>query len=224
MGKKTNPSKIQTDGLNQPPFPKASWAAAAFFGLLFAYLGLLLTNQELGPFDQEITKIILAYRSPVITRWMKIITDMGSFHILAGITIPLVFWLVVFKKRYLDGIMMSLALPSSHGLTLLLKSTFFRARPDFSNLVSAPGYSFPSGHAMVSLVFYGMLAYLLTVNGLRYRNAAFAYFCLAALVMLIGISRIYLGVHYPSDVAAGFAAGAAWMIFCVSAWRVLRRR
>jgi len=93
-------------------------------------------------------------------------------------------------------------------------------------MVVATGYSFPSGHAMVSLCFYGMLAFLIARRvkkwQYRYGIAILTMFFIAA----IGVSRIYLGVHYPSDIAAGFAAGAVWLTFTISLlwwWEEQRR-
>ncbi|UOK59735.1 phosphatase PAP2 family protein [Bacillus sp. OVS6] len=94
---------------------------------------------------------------------------------------------------------------------------FKRDRPTFNPLITESGYSFPSGHSMVSFSFLGILAYLLTLmvkkKSLKVLIMALFFF----IVFLIGFSRIYLGVHYPSDVIAGFAAGGAWLVICIVA-------
>ncbi|HWQ61496.1 MAG TPA: phosphatase PAP2 family protein, partial [Negativicutes bacterium] len=101
-------------------------------------------------------------------------------------------------------------------LNFLLKHLFERARPDMFTVISVTGYSFPSGHAMVSLCFYGMVAYLLCRHLPRLAPQLLVYGLTAALVTAVGFSRIYLGVHYPSDVLGGYIAGGTWLLFCVS--------
>lgn len=93
----------------------------------------------------------------------------------------------------------------------MLKLVFRRPRPDVLRLVEQSGYSFPSGHAMNSMIFYGLAAYLLVRRGRHWSRYLVAGF-VAVLVLLIGLSRIYLGVHYASDVLAGFLIGAGWLI------------
>ncbi|MDT2294513.1 phosphatase PAP2 family protein [Paenibacillus larvae] len=92
-------------------------------------------------------------------------------------------------------------------------------------MVDATGYSFPSGHAMVSSSFYGFMVYLLWKHQRRKWRAAWLIPWLGAFVIfLIGFSRIYVGVHYPSDVLAGFAAGGIWLIGCIAADKILQER
>jgi undecaprenyl-diphosphatase len=96
-------------------------------------------------------------------------------------------------------------------ISLTLKAVFQRARPALAPLVGAAGYSFPSGHSMNAMVFYSAIAYL----ALRYatqRPASLLVVVLSAVVVLaVGFSRVYLGVHYPADVLAGYAVGACWL-------------
>jgi undecaprenyl-diphosphatase len=109
-------------------------------------------------------------------------------------------------------------------LDLALKLAFRRPRPVWeSPYLAASGWSFPSGHAMGSLIAYGMLAYLLVLH-LRSRSARLAVAAGAILLVLaIGFTRLFLGVHYFSDVMAGYAAGTVWLAVCVSGLEVLRR-
>ena len=110
-------------------------------------------------------------------------------------------------------------------LTWLLKATFERPRPSFGDPVATAGwFSFPSGHALSSIALYGALAYLLAgaVRSRRARAAGFA--GVALLVAAIGFSRLYLGVHYLTDVLAGYSAGLAWLLFATALLRVRVRR
>jgi undecaprenyl-diphosphatase len=107
----------------------------------------------------------------------------------------------------------------------VLKQIFRRPRPAWDAPIAVSGgFSFPSGHAMVSLVAYGMLAYLVWLQ-LEHQRARVALVgCTLVLVLLIGLSRMYLGVHYFSDVIAGYAAGAVWLAACITGLEVVRRR
>jgi undecaprenyl-diphosphatase len=107
-----------------------------------------------------------------------------------------------------------------------LKLTIHRPRPGYATaLIHHATWSFPSGHAMGSLVGYGMLAYVLLLLGTRDPKArAWIVIGLGALIIAIGISRLYLGVHYFSDVVGGYAAGVLWLSACVAAVELARRR
>jgi membrane-associated phospholipid phosphatase len=117
------------------------------------------------------------------------------------------------------------AVAGSAVLNQLLKGFFQRPRPHFAHpLVVESSYSFPSGHAMESFVVYGMLAYLAVLLWLRSWEARVAVICGAALVVvLIGFSRMYLGVHYFSDVVAGYAAGGVWLSALITGAETIRR-
>ena len=116
------------------------------------------------------------------------------------------------------------ALAGSGLLSAMLKALFHRLRPEFANSwLVEPGWSVPSGHAMGSLVAYGMLAYVL-IAAWRVRFPRTIVAVSAAFVIAIGFSRLYLGVHFFSDVAAGYAAAMMWLGICVSGCEVARRR
>ena len=101
-------------------------------------------------------------------------------------------------------------------LSFLLKILFHRTRPDLFRVVQETGYSFPSGHALATMCFYGMVAFLIMRIIDSWRGRLIVMTLAVVLSILIGISRIYLGVHYPTDVIAGYAAGSMWLAFCIS--------
>lgn len=185
------------------------------FMLLFAKLAEDLIFHELNQFDQGIIFAINNFSSPLITAIMKAISTMGSSFFLISIAAVFCLFLLIVRKLFWEMAIVLIALAGSAVMDELLKHIFHRTRPEIARLVDVSGYSFPSGHAMVSFAFYGMLAYLLWINinsnAIRYFITVF----LSLLVLAIGISRIYLGVHYPSDVLAGFAAGGFWLVGCV---------
>ena len=194
---------------------------AVGFLSLFAWLAEEMLEKETGLLDQTVMAAIATFRSPLMTELMELITAMGSLTITVFITIIMGGYLLA-KRYYFDAGILIIALSGASILNWTLKLAFHRSRPLFS-LITASGYSFPSGHAMVSLVFYGMLIYLLWIRYGRSRIACLISFFLALLILLIGISRIYLGVHYPSDVLAGFAAGGFWLTGCVTGYQTLRQ-
>ena len=110
------------------------------------------------------------------------------------------------------------------GLNVVLKEIFERPRPVFETLlVEEAHYAFPSGHAMNSLITYGLLAYFIILNIENRIARIFIAFAAVLLIVLIGISRLYLGVHYLSDVIGGYAAGLVWLATSITALEVVRR-
>jgi len=111
-------------------------------------------------------------------------------------------------------------------LDMTLKYIIQRPRPVYaSTFLHSPSFSFPSGHAMESLIVYGMLAYLLAVFWTERRRTRLTIVLIAALLTVaIGVSRLYLGVHYFSDVVAGYAAGLLWLSACVTGLEMARRQ
>jgi membrane-associated phospholipid phosphatase len=102
-----------------------------------------------------------------------------------------------------------------------LKQVINRARPDAEHLVSVATLSYPSGHAMSAIAFYGFLIYLFYNFKLNVWVKTLTILILGLLILAIGISRIYLGVHYPSDIAGGYIAGFIWVIFCIVLFHVI---
>jgi membrane-associated phospholipid phosphatase len=152
---------------------------------------------------------------PWSVRLFEVVTFFGNASTLAALGLAVALLLGVLRRWSLLLGWVA-ALVGTGFLNTNLKELFRRLRPNLSEpWVTARGWSFPSGHAMGSLVAYGFLAYLIT----RITPADFprrkAIALLALLVLLIGFSRIYLGVHFLSDVIGGYAAAAVWLTFCI---------
>ena len=98
---------------------------------------------------------------------------------------------------------------------MILKRFIDRARPGIEHLVVVKTLSYPSGHAMSAMAFYGFLIYLVYHFKMHTALKGLVIFLLALLILSIGVSRIYLGVHYPSDIVGGFIAGLIWVFFCI---------
>ena len=139
------------------------------------------------------------------------ITRVGNFTTLLAVTL-LAVGILWWRRERTDAVFVAFAFAGAQVLSTGMKLGFQRERPFFPDPLSTEStYSFPSGHSLVSLAVYGSIA-LVLARRLRTRGERVLLLCTAgALVAAIGFSRIYLGVHFLTDVLAGFAAGAAWL-------------
>jgi len=188
-------------------------AASVFVIWAFAELADEVIEGESRRFDRDVLLWINAHSPEWLDGPMRLVTALGYGQVVLPLLAAIVF------AFYLKGWRLSatLLLVSTIGgslLTAALKVVFARARPElFQSDYTASLYSFPSGHATVAVGFYGTLTLILA-----YRLRGFARWAVVAggvlLVFLIGFSRLYLGVHYPTDVLAGFLAAPLWVV-CV---------
>lgn len=185
--------------------------SVALLGSLYVFLEIAdeVLEKESIFFDSIITNMITAFRSPQMTEVMLFISFLGGNYFLSLAIILMV--LVLWKTHRKDAYMFGFIFLSGVGLNLLLKEIFQRPRPDEPLIIEAL-YSFPSGHAMNSFVFYAALTYFVFFHMKNKKLGMLLSFLAGLLVFLIGISRVYLGVHYPSDVIAGFLAGLCWFV------------
>jgi undecaprenyl-diphosphatase len=171
-----------------------------------------LFENDIYKFDDFIYKYISLIISPRVTTFLKIITNLGS----ATTVIILTIGFLVFAKNKIYGKLMTLNLVIITTLNVIIKNLVSRPRPTGFRLIDETGYSFPSGHSMVSMAFYGFLIYLV-YRYIKSRNTKIILICLLSLlIVLIGISRIYLGVHYASDVVEGFCISVAYLILLIN--------
>ena len=167
--------------------------------------------------DNAIYETIIKIMNSNITAIMIFISLLGSAITLITLALASIF--LVKDKKYSKLIMLNLAL--SFILNRILKLIIARPRPPRLRLVIENGYSFPSGHSMVSFAFYGFLIYLINKN---LKNKKIKYpliILLSLLILLIGISRIYLGVHYVTDVLGGYIIGLIYLIVFI---KVLKKK
>lgn len=174
---------------------------------------IFIDRKEL--FDLKAFNYVARFTTPFNTSLMQQITFLGTHKFLIPANLILTGYFLFVRKHKWHSIKVATIALSSTALMLLLKNIFSRQRPFFPLVEPALGYSFPSGHSMMSFSFYGLLIYLAA----RYINEKWlktvAIFALAALIMLIGFSRVYLRVHYASDVLAGFSVGSIWLLFSI---------
>lgn len=189
---------------------------------LFAKFTEDLLFNELLAFDSIGTLIIKSLSSEMVTALMKFASDLGSTLFLALVGAGMMVYLGMVRKHFWDTMLVPLALFGGAVLNTVLKYLFQRQRPTLPHLVEVTGFSFPSGHAMLSFIFYGMVAYLICLNSYNRVFKKFTVLLMVLIILAVGISRVYLGVHYPSDVLAGFAAGSFWLIACIIGLRGIR--
>lgn len=178
-------------------------------------------EKEMKGFDKQVTEYVISFRTPQLNEFFRIVTDIGDFYgyLIATILVAIFFF---FKFRNWEFILQLMAVVILAGLSnMVLKEVIERPRPTIDHLVMVESLSYPSGHSMSAMAFYGFLTYLLFHIKMRKRLRAFLSILFVSLIGLIGLSRIYLGVHFPSDVLGGFIAGLIWLAFCVILFNVI---
>lgn len=173
-------------------------------------------------FDGFMTEIMPLSPSPVLTLLMEGISILGSVYLLAAASLLLVLYL--WRKQEVHKIIFfMIAMFGGIVLNFLLKIGFGRGRPEdleaydvFGVTLHFVNYSFPSGHTMRAFIFYGcLLLFLVTDKRIQSRIKTIISCMLASIIVLVGISRVYLEAHYPSDIIAGYTVSLAWMCICI---------
>ena len=203
------------------------WLVIALALILFVWLGREVALGDALRLDAPIREAVHARSSPALTAVMRGVSLIGSEVVLVPLGLILVWWLVAAKRRR-AAVVLAVAALGAEGIDQILKLLFSRPRPEpFFGLASPITHSFPSGHAMVSCCFFGVLAAILAARGApwaRSRLKRMAIFAAAAiLVALMGFSRVYLGFHYPTDVLAGYAAAAIWLVLVRAVYPVFTK-
>ena len=178
----------------------------------FVCTGILVEMGKFSEFDKWLSSLIHHKRSSFLTPIMKFFDFIGSTYCVIGICLAILFYLYFVTKRRLASVLFVVAMIGERLLSEGLKYLFSRSRPDGSHLVEVDKHSFPSQHAMNSFVLYGILLFLLWTH--LKSNKIKAVFSLLAsiLILAMGFSRIYLGVHHPSDILGGYLISAFWFI------------
>lgn len=195
-----------------------------FLGILiplyvFGELAEDVLMQETLSFDRPILLFLHSQSTPALDRIMLAITALGYLFGVVPLDVGIFLWFV-WRRRWQDAGFWSIATGGAALLNLIAKSLFGRVRPDiWLSLSPETSFSFPSGHAMGSMALVAALIVLVWPT--RWRNATILIGGL--FVILVGVSRSYLGVHYPSDILAGWTASAAW-VSGVSLFRINKTR
>ena len=167
--------------------------------VLFIFLTILVLTNNIKTFDDSIYNFLISLRSNSLDTFLKIITKSAN-----TMSVMIILAVLVFILKKDDGyllVMNTICVVSSNQI---LKRIIRRARPNHLRLVKEKGFSFPSGHSMVSIALYGILIYIVNKNIKNKPLRITLTIILSILILLIGLSRIYVGVHYPSDVLSGY--------------------
>jgi len=206
---------------------------AALALLAFGTLAATVMEGETSAFDKA---ILLAFRNgdnpsdPIGPQWLERVvgdvTSLGSFAVLGLITLAAVGYLMADGKRH-AALLVIIAVGGGTALSSGMKVLFERPRPDVvAHLVPVQTLSFPSGHATLSAVTFLTLGAILMRVQPRRRMKAYIVAVAIVLTLLVGLSRVYLGVHWPTDVLGGWCLGGAWALLCwlVAAWLQARHQ
>jgi len=192
------------------------WALASLLVLFFGLLVIILLDRGPTRIDEVLLVGLEGWRSPTMSRVVGHLTDLGGHHLMIPLCTVLVFG--VFWRWRRAGLFLAVSLGGSALLNEGVKELVGRARPTVVSMVEHPrGLSFPSGHSQSTMAFATAFFLLIWFARPRWRGRAALFFLLP---LLVGWTRTYLGVHYPTDVLAGWSLSAAWVIVC---WTWLRR-
>lgn len=170
-------------------------------------LFLVVTN-NIAWFDNAIYKFIISFKSDILTDIFKYISFFSSTKVIIIFNIVIVCIVLLSKKTNL--LLITISSISSSVINNLVKYIIKRDRPFGIALVNETFYSFPSGHSMISILFYGMIIIMLNKKNIKYKKIIIP--LIGIYILLVGISRIYLGVHYASDVFGGYLLGSSILL------------
>ncbi len=184
--------------------------------IAFIFIARKFFRDHTHDFDEKVFSFIAGHVNNINTGIMEFFTFLGThtFLIPANLLLTAVFLFI--QKRRWNSIKIPAVALSSLVLMLLLKLIFHRERPVTPLLQAAKGFSFPSGHALMSVTFYGLLILIVWQNIKQLWLKWILSIILVLLILTIGLSRVYLRVHYASDVLAGFCVGIVWLL--LSLW------
>lgn len=181
---------------------------------VFILIAYFVATRDVLTFDSVLCESVYAMRSAGLTTFFTAVTYLGNWQTVTSVCVVL---LILPQTRLGFGIPSSVSAILATLTQKALKLSFQRARPDLSlHLISQGGYSFPSGHSFTVLIFYGMLIWLCRKH-IKNRTAVnLITMLLCCLIALIGFSRIYLGVHFPTDVLGGWSLGLCMLMILIS--------
>lgn len=184
------------------------WIICFISLIIFIFLGILVLTKNDIYLDSVIYNFISKYISNDLTFIVKNLTHLASVFMVILITL-LVF---VFNKNKKYGLFLTLDLILITLFQYILKFTFLRVRPSDINLIEESGYSFPSGHSLTAMAFYGFIIYLVQTSKLSKRSKIVYTTLFSIVILVVGLSRVYLGVHFFTDVLGAFSFSLAFLI------------
>ncbi len=213
-------------GTRMLPLP----TTVGLIGLLIALFALwgfyeiaaTVFGQQTPSIDVRLLRALQQWHTPFLDPVMGMLTNVGSVSVVLAASL-LVATVLLCRKRWAETVTLAIAMSGAFGLNALLKVLFAPARPAFwQQAVEVNVFSFPSGHAMMSLVVFGIIGYLLAVQVPCWRATIATITVL--LVGAIGVSRLYFGMHWLTDLVVGYVAGTVWLVACILSLKSWKRR
>lgn len=190
--------------------------SALIFGFQFVGIlgAILVAPNFVLNFDKAALNFIQSFQTPFLNYFFLAATFTGDKYFIIS-ALALAVSILFYLKMNRQAIFLFVSAAGSQVLSFLFKNLIGRERPFINTLAEADGFSFPSGHSIAAVAFYGALAYVLMGFFSKKWQKCLTICVVSVFIILIGLSRIYLGVHWPSDVLGSFALGAAWLISMV---------
>jgi membrane-associated phospholipid phosphatase len=181
---------------------------------VLAQLSDEVLEQEAFAFDRTVLLGIHQFANPTLDRLMLMITNLGDPHTVVAIAIS-AFSILWWRRYYQEAKIFVIDCLGGVILSYGLKLVFSKPRPNlWQSAIEETSFSYPSGHALGSTILYGFLAYILATRYPQF--ASLIYASAVLLIAAIGLSRLYLGVHWPTDIIAGYSIGFLWVMFCTT--------
>ncbi|ULT59653.1 phosphatase PAP2 family protein [Neobacillus drentensis] len=190
----------------------------------FGIMALLVSKHAILTFDGRIISFIQGFEAPMQTTIMRIFSFIGGTIPVIVISLFAIIFLYKVLKHRSELVLFIAVILGANILFATLKQLFHRARPDLHRLAEVSNYSFPSGHATMAFALYGVLTFLLWRHISSRLGRTLLIILSGFMIVTIGISRIYLGVHYPSDIIAGYFISAFWLTFAIGFYQRYKER
>ncbi|AXI00460.1 PAP2 family protein [Sporosarcina sp. PTS2304] len=200
-----------------------TWLMCILFAGFFAFIARSIHLHTITSFDDPIIDVVQGMEAPWLTTIMKTFTTIGSTTIVVLLSLSalaILFW----KKHRAQAVLLVSVIAGTGILNQVLKFIFKRERPDFHRLIDIGGFSFPSGHTMMAFSLYTILAYIVWRNLQFTWSRTLVVIVAVFMTSMIAVSRIYLGVHFPSDIVGGVLASALWLISSIAMYHRFQRK
>ena len=200
------------------------WGVAGSAAALFAALALLVSrDSSMTAFDDTLAATLRVALPLAVLQTASVVTHLGDRQLLTVIAATLAL-VLLWRKQWWWAVAWVAATAGGGVINRVLKLTFERVRPEFVHTLSdASGWSFPSGHASAAMAVYGMGAYF-ALRLVAHERRLAVLLVAATIVVVVGITRIMLQVHYASDVLAGWAITSVWLALCIAGLEAIERR
>lgn len=194
------------------------WTFILIIGLgsTFIFIATAMSNGSIAPFDTAVISFVQGLEAPWLTAILKVFTTMGSGYFVVPMALILVAILYFGLRARPQAWLLLIVIAGTPLFNTLLKLYFKRERPDIHRILDAHGFSFPSGHAMISFSLYAIIAFIAWGFIKTAAGRVVLLLFTAFMILTISISRIYLGVHYPSDIVGGFTVSALWLTIAIT--------